>query len=57
LRKQLKETKKRGVEAQSLRVRESAMYQGDLQTLRQRVSQYEKHIKKLKMFVDKEETE
>jgi hypothetical protein len=57
LRKQLKQTKKRGVEAQSLRVRESAMYQGDLQTLRQRVSQYEKHIKKLKMFVDKEETE
>lgn len=33
------------------------MYQGDIQTLRQRVSQYEKHIKKLKMFVDKEETE
>ncbi len=33
------------------------MYQGDIQTLRQRVSQYEKHIKKLKMFVDKEETD
>ena len=33
------------------------MYQGDIQTLRQRVSQYEKNIKKLKMFVDKEETD
>jgi len=33
------------------------MYSGDVQTLRQRVSQYEKHIKKLKQYVDKEDTE
>lgn len=33
------------------------MYQGDVQTLRQRVAQYEKHIKKLKQFVDNEDTE
>ena len=33
------------------------MYQGDVQTLGQRVAQYEKHIKKLKQFVDNEDTE
>ena len=33
------------------------MYQGDINTLRQRVRQYEEHIKKLKKFVDKEDTE
>jgi hypothetical protein len=32
------------------------MFQGDVLTLKQRVSQYEKHIKKLKEFVDKEDT-
>jgi len=33
------------------------MFQGDVQTLRSRVQQYEKHIKKLKQFVDKEDTD
>lgn len=33
------------------------MFQGDVQTLRSRVQQFEKHIKKLKQFVDKEDTD
>ena len=57
LKKQLKTLKKRGDALQRQRGVESGTFMGDIVTLRKRVTQYEKHIKKLKQFVDKEDTE
>ena len=57
LKSQIKTIKQRGDDLSEQRVRESAMFQSDCTTLRQRVNQYERHIKRLKMFVDKEDTE
>lgn len=54
---ELKSTEKRGKNVQAQRQRESGTFVNDVQTLRKRVSAYEKHIKKLKILVDKEDTQ
>ena len=55
--KDIKKIEKRGRITQDQRQRESGTFVKDVQTLRKRVGQYEKHIKKLKVLVDKEDTE
>jgi hypothetical protein len=55
--KDIKKIEKRGRVTQDQRQRESGTFVKDVQTLRKRVGQYEKHIKKLKVLVDKEDTE
>lgn len=55
--KDIKKIQKRGAVTQDQRQRESGTFIKDVQTLRKRVGQYEKHIKKLKVLVDKEDTE
>ena len=39
------------------RTAERQAYINDIQALRKRVTDYERHIKRLKQFVDKEDTE
>lgn len=42
---------------ESRRSTETGAFQGDIQTLKKKVSEYEKYIKRLKSLVDEEKTE
>lgn len=53
----MKAIEKRGKKIESKRTTESSAYSNDIQTLRKRVADYERHIKKLKLYVDREDTE
>lgn len=53
----LKSMTKRGKHSEAKRHRETQAFQGDVQSLRKRVTDYERYIKQLKEYVDKEDTE
>lgn len=55
-KKEVKAVVRRSEELTRLRTNETGTFRGDVQTLRNRVTQYEKHIKRLKQLVDKEDT-
>ena len=57
LETQLKVNSKRGKKIENKRVGEVNSFTNDVQALRKRVQDYERHIKRLKMFVDKEDTD
>ena len=48
---------KRGKHSEAKRHRETQAFQSDVQSLRKRVTDYERYIKQLKEYVDKEDTE
>ena len=57
LEQRLKANSKRGKKIETKRQAETATYSNDVSALRKRVQDYERHIKRLKMFVDKEDTD
>ena len=57
LEAQLKANGKRGKKIDGKRTTETAMFQNDIQALRKRVQDYERHIKRLKLYVDREDTD
>ena len=57
LESQLKSNGKKGKKVDQKRQAETAMFQNDIQVLRKRVQDYEGHIKRLKMYVDREDTD
>ena len=57
LEARLKENTKRGKKVEAKRTAETATFTNDIAAMRKRVQDYEMHIKRLKQFVDKEDTE
>ena len=57
LEAQLKANTKRGKKVEAKRTAETATFTNDIAAMRKRVQDYERHIKRLKQFVDKEDTE
>ena len=57
LEAQLKANTKRGKKIENKRTTETAAFTNDITALRKRVTDYERHIKRLKQFVDQEDTE
>ena len=53
----IKQATKRVRKLDDKRSNERAAFTNDIQALRKRVTDYERHIKRLKHFVDKEDTE
>ena len=49
--------RKRSKKIENKRATETATFSNDVQALRKRVQDYERHIKRLKMFVDREDTD
>ena len=54
---QLKSNTKRGKKIDAKRTTETSAFTNDITALRKRVQDYERHIKRLKTFVDKEDTD
>ena len=57
LEAKLKANTKRGKKIENKRTTETAAFSNDIIALRKRVTDYERHIKRLKNFVDQEDTE
>ena len=57
LESQLKANAKRGKRVEGKRQAETNTFSNDIVAMRRRVQDYERHIKRLKLFVDKEDTE
>lgn len=57
LEAKLKANTKRGKQVEAKRTTETAAFTNDIASLRKRVTDYERHIKRLKNFVDREDTE
>lgn len=57
LEAQLKANTKRGKKIENKRTTETAAFTNDITALRKRVTDYERHIKRLKQFVDQEDTD
>ena len=57
LEAEIKKINKRGKQFDTRRAIESQAFISDIQALRKRVSDYERHIKRLKLYVDKEDTD
>lgn len=57
LESRLKENTKRGSKIEAKRQAETATFSNDIAAMRKRVTDYERHIKRLKLYVDKEDTE
>ena len=57
LEARLKVNTKRGKKIESKRTAETATFTNDIAAMRKRVQDYERHIKRLKHFVDKEDTD
>jgi len=53
----IKSNTKRGKKIEAKRTTESATFSNDIAVMRKRVADYERHIKQLKLFVDKEDTD
>ena len=57
LESSLKANTKRGKKIEGKRTTETAAFTNDISALRKRVTDYERHIKRLKNYVDQEDTE
>ena len=57
LESSLKANTKRGKKIEGKRTTETAAFSNDIVALRKRVTDYERHIKRLKNYVDQEDTE
>ena len=57
LESEIKKTAKRCKQFDGRRNIEASAFTNDIQTLRKRVTDYERHIKRLKLYVDKEDTD
>ena len=54
---EIKKVSKKSKQLDTRRSIESQAFTNDIQSLRKRVQDYERHIKRLKMYVDKEDTD
>ena len=57
LENDLKLNGRRGKQIEAKRTAESQAFTNDIQAMRKRVHDYERHIKRLKLFVDREDTD
>ena len=57
LESEIKSVNKYGKQLEGRRNIEAQAFTGDIQALRKRVTDYERHIKRLKHYVDKEDTD